>query len=355
MIVAFIQARMSSSRFNKKVLKTVLGRPMLELEIERVQQCKRIDRVVVVTSTSLEDQQIVHLCGKINVDVFCGSLDNVLDRFYQAARKYHPDHIVRLTGDCPLIDPDIVDAMVQLYLEKKCDYATNCMPPTFPDGLDAEIFSYEILEQARKEASLPSHLEHISLLFEEQPKRFKIENLACHQDLSAMRWTVDEPEDLEFVRAVFEDLYQGNPKFGMNDVLNLVARKPALALLNKRFMRNEGLAKSKEKDKAVKISIIFRVDADEKLGLGHLSRCRSLMKAMADAVPCEFTVLTNNPDVVRKFLSHVNFNVHAVTDMGRLQHADVVIIDVPHLAEQVGEDLCGGIGNSRRFGRIRTS
>lgn len=251
MIAAFIQARTSASRLFGKVLKPILGRPMLGLEIERVQICKTVDRIVVVTSTSPEDQQIVDLCRKINVDVFCGSLDNVLDRFYQAARKYKPDHIVRLTGDCPLIDPDVVDSMVRLYLEKKCDYGTNCMPPTYPDGLDAEIFSFKVLQEAWKEASLPSHLEHISLFFEEQPQRFKIENLACRRDLSALRWTVDEPEDFEFVRSVFENLYQGNPLFRMDDVLDLMKRKPELALLNKRFMRNEGLLKSKEKDKAV--------------------------------------------------------------------------------------------------------
>lgn len=251
MIIAFIQARTSSTRFPGKVLKPILGKAMLELEIERVRACQTIDRVVIVTSVLPEDQQIVELGKRIGIDVFCGSLENVLDRFYKASMKFGPDHIVRLTGDCPLIDAKVVDDMVRLYLDMKCDYGTNCMPPTYPDGLDAEIFSFKVLQEAWKEASLPSHLEHISLFFEEQPKRFKIENLACSRDLSALRWTVDEPEDFEFVSAVFENLYEGNPMFSMNDVLNLMGRKPELALLNKRFMRNEGLLKSKEKDKAV--------------------------------------------------------------------------------------------------------
>lgn len=224
---------------------------MLELEVERVRACRTIDRVVIVTSVLPEDQQIVELGKRVGIDVFCGSLDNVLDRFYQAAMKFKPDHIVRLTGDCPLIDAKVVDDMVRLYLDKKCDYGTNCMPPTYPDGLDAEIFSLKGLQDAWKEASLPSHLEHISVFFEEQPKRFKIENLACSRDLSALRWTVDEPEDFEFVRAVFENLYRENPSFSMDDILNLMERKPELALLNKRFARNEGLLKSKEKDKTV--------------------------------------------------------------------------------------------------------
>ncbi len=251
MIMAFIQARTSSTRFPGKVLKPILGKAMLTLEVERVRACQTIDRVVIVTSVLPEDHQIMELGKHIGVDVFCGSLENVLDRFYQAAMKFKPDHIVRLTGDCPLIDAQVVDDMVRLYLEKKCDYGTNCMPPTYPDGLDAEIFSFKVLQEAWKEASMPSHLEHISLFFEEQPQRFKIENLACNRDLSALRWTVDEPEDFEFVRAVFENLYRENPLFSMDDVLDLMKRKPELELLNKRFMRNEGLLKSKEKDRAV--------------------------------------------------------------------------------------------------------
>lgn len=251
MIVAFIQARTSSTRFPGKVLKPILGKAMLELEVERARACQTIDRVVIVTSVLPEDQQIVELGKRIGIDVFCGSLENVLDRFYQAAKKFKPDHIVRLTGDCPLIDAQVVDDLVRLYLEKKCDYGTNCMPPTYPDGLDAEVFSIKVLREAWQEASLPSHLEHISLFFEEQPKRFKIENLACNRDLSALRWTVDEPEDFEFVRAVFENLYQNENQFQMDDVLDLMKRKPELALMNQRFTRNEGLLKSKQEDKAV--------------------------------------------------------------------------------------------------------
>ncbi len=250
MIAAFIQARLSSTRFPGKVLKPILGRPMLEMQIERVKLCETIDRVVVVTSTHPDDQQIVNLCKQINTDVFCGNLENVLDRFYQAAKKFKPDHVVRLTGDCPLIDPKAVDNMVQLYLEQDGDYGTNCMPPTYPDGLDAEIFSYRALELAINEAFLPSHLEHISLFFEEQPERFKIVNFANNADLSYLRWTVDEPEDFEFVKNVFEALYPSNQLFGMADVLELLRKRPELTSLNKHFIRNEGLIKAKEKDTA---------------------------------------------------------------------------------------------------------
>jgi spore coat polysaccharide biosynthesis protein SpsF len=249
MIAAFIQARMSATRFPGKVLKPILGRPMLELEIERVQLCDTIDRVIVVTSTCSDDQKIVDLCKRLNVDVFCGNLENVLDRFYQAARKFKPDHIVRITGDCPLIDPKVVDSMIRLYLDKKCDYGTNCVPPTYPDGLDAEIFTIEALTQAHREAVLPSHLEHISPFFEGQPERFKTVNLANSVDLSALRWTVDEPQDFEFVKKIFETLYPSKPLFGMKDILSVLEKNPQWAVFNKQFTRNEGLLKSKEKDK----------------------------------------------------------------------------------------------------------
>lgn len=250
MIAAFIQARVSSSRLPGKVLKPILGRPMLEMEIERVRACRTVDSVVVVTSTAPEDLPIVELCDRLRVDSFRGDLENVLDRFYQAALKFRPEHIIRLTGDCPLIDAAVIDDMVKLYLAEGCDYATNCVPPTYPDGLDAEIFSFAVLERIRKQAYLPSHLEHVTLFVEENPKLFKIANLAYREDLSALRWTVDEPADLELVRYIFEALYPVDPRFGMADVLALLRHRPELALVNKQFLRNEGLIKSKEKDKA---------------------------------------------------------------------------------------------------------
>lgn len=249
MIAAFIQARMASTRLPGKVIKPILGKPMLELQIERVQSCKTIDRVIVVTSTSIEDEQIVNLCNRLNIDVFCGNLENVLDRFYQAARKFKPDHIVRLTGDCPLIDPKVIDGTVRLYLEQKCDYGTNCMPPTYPDGLDVEIFSFHILGTAWNEATLPSQIEHISVFFEDQPERFKITNLAHSTDLSSLRWTVDEPEDFEFAKRIFEVLYPAKRLFSMEDILDLLKKKPELASLNRHFVRNEGLIKLREEDK----------------------------------------------------------------------------------------------------------
>jgi len=135
-ILAVIQARVGSSRLPGKVLMPILGRPMLERQIERVQRCRRLDHVVVATSDSPEDEGIVTLCKGVGVDFFCGNLHDVLDRFYQAAKRYDPDHVVRLTGDCPLIDPDLMGDLIDFYFSEPCDYASNCEVPTLPDGLD---------------------------------------------------------------------------------------------------------------------------------------------------------------------------------------------------------------------------
>ncbi|MCG2758606.1 MAG: glycosyltransferase family protein [Desulfobacteraceae bacterium] len=248
-IVAILQARMGSSRLPGKVLKPILGRPMLEHHIERIKLSSKINRIVVATSIDPADQAIVDLCRQIGIESFEGELENVLDRFYQAARLYKSDHVVRLTGDCPLADPHLIDELIDFYFVQKCDYASNCYEPTLPDGLDAEVFSFAVLEQVWKEAVLPSHLEHVTPFIYMHPERFKIKSHKYHTDLSHLRWTVDEYEDLEFVRRIYEILYPVKPDFSMKDILLLLEKNPELAEINRRFKRNEGAKKSIEKDK----------------------------------------------------------------------------------------------------------
>lgn len=249
MILALLQARMTSSRLPGKVLKPILGRPMLERQVERILRSQRIDRLIVATSLTPEDDAIRALCKSIGIDCFRGDLENVLDRFYQAARQYNPEHLIRLTGDCPLTDPVLIDELVDFYVERECDYASNCHEPTLPDGLDAEIFSFTALEQTWKEAVLPSHLEHVTLFIRSHPERFKIACYKYHQDLSHFRWVVDEPEDLEFVRRIYEILYPVKPDFQTEDILALLEREPKLVEINKQFKRNGGISKSLEKDR----------------------------------------------------------------------------------------------------------
>jgi spore coat polysaccharide biosynthesis protein SpsF len=249
MILAILQARISSARLYKKVLKPILGKPMLELQIERLVCCKNIDHLVVATSDRTEDHAIVSLCTRLKVDVFQGSLNNVLDRFFQAARKYEANHVIRLTGDCPLADPEIIDTLVDFYLRQKCDYASNCRPPTLPDGLDAEVFSFRTLEEAWKEAEGPYELEHVTPFIIRRPEQFRIANWRYQEDLSHLRWTVDEPEDFELVREIYEALYPQNPRFRTQDILEFLEKRPELKTINIHHKRNVGAEKAKQAEK----------------------------------------------------------------------------------------------------------
>ncbi len=239
-IVGIVQARVSSTRLPGKVLEPVLGKPMLARQIERINRCRSLDRVVVATSEREDDGAIVDICKAQQIECFRGSLGDVLDRYYRCALSTGATHVVRLTGDCPLTDPGIVDELVRFYLARNVDYASNCRPPTLPDGLDAEIFTFKALAEAWSEASDPHAREHVVPFIVRQPQRFAAANWSYPEDLSALRWTVDEPEDLAFVTKVYEHLYPAKADFGMGDVLALLRRHPELAGMNSRFERNQG-------------------------------------------------------------------------------------------------------------------
>lgn len=249
MVLAIVQARMSSTRLPGKVLKPILGRPMLWRQLERLQHSCKIDQLMVATSDQPDDRLLVSMCTDIGVACFCGSLDDVLDRFHNAALSVGADTIVRLTGDCPIIDAGVVDTVICHFQTTKCDYASNTNPPTYPDGLDVEVMSFDSLQQAWSEAKLPSQREHVTPFIHQQPERFKLANCVYHTDLSHLRWTVDEPEDFEFVTKVFEALYPDNPTFSMADVLWFLQDRPEISVLNAGFERNEGVEKSILEDK----------------------------------------------------------------------------------------------------------
>jgi len=238
MNLAILQARMSSSRLPGKVLKTILGRPMLELQIERIKRCENIDRLVVATSTDSEDRMIVDLCKRLGVEFFTGDIENVLDRTYQAAKKYKPDCIIRLTGDCPLTDSELIDDLITFFHTQNCDYVSNTLPPKLPVGLDAEVFTFSALKRAWQEAGDPHELEHVTPFITRHPEKFDIHGYPYPRDLSFMRWTVDEPEDFVFVKKIYETLYPKNPGFFMADILELLERKPELIDINKLHKRN---------------------------------------------------------------------------------------------------------------------
>ena len=248
-IVAILQARVSSSRLPSKVLKLLLGEPMIIRQIERESNISCINKLVVATSKEKSDDPLVELLKNRGIEVFRGSLNDVLDRYYNAAIKYNADHIVRLTGDCPLADPAIIKRTVEKHLSTGTDYTSNCFPPTYPDGLDVEVVKFSALEEAWRYAELPSEREHVMPYILNHPDFFSSSNVEFEKDLSNHRWTVDEPEDFEFVEKIYTELYSKNKKFNMQDILNLIDKNPCFKDINYHIARNEGAIKSYEEDK----------------------------------------------------------------------------------------------------------
>jgi spore coat polysaccharide biosynthesis protein SpsF len=252
-VLAILQARMTSSRLLAKVLQPILGRPMLSRQIERLRRCTMIDKLLVATSDDPSDQPIAELCAAESVACYRGSLNDVLDRYYQAAKLILPSHVVRLTGDCPLTDPRVIDSTIQFYLQGDYDFVSNAIEPTFPDGLDAAVFSFQVLEQAWREAQLPSEREHLTLFIRYRPKRYRIGSYKDSLDRSDMRWTVDEAADLAFVRKVYERLYPDKPDFDSADIYRLLKQQPELQAVNDGVVRNEGLWRSLQQDNEHKV------------------------------------------------------------------------------------------------------
>lgn len=245
--VAIIQARMTSTRLPGKVLAEIAGQPMLYHVIQRTRQTKNLDLVVVATSTNQADDAIAQFCQAANLPCFRGSENDVLDRYYQAARHFEADVIVRLTADCPLLASEVIAKVVQTFQMGAFDYVSNTLQCTYPDGLDTEVFSLAALTQAWQEALLNSEREHVTPYIWKNPTKFRLNNVTGERDLSALRWTVDEPQDLAFVRAVYEHL--GSGLFGTAAILNLLETHPHLSEANATFERNEGYQKSLREDK----------------------------------------------------------------------------------------------------------
>lgn len=249
-----IQARMSSTRLAGKVLADLNGKPMLARQLERLALSKRAKGVLLATSTEASDDPIAEFCRTQGVAHYRGRLDDVLDRYYQAAVTAKFDPIVRITADCPLIDPAVIDTMLDLFAEKDLDYLANTAPPegsTFPDGMDVEIFSFAALEQAWKEAKKPSDREHVTFYFWKNPELFRtFRHDLVGENLSSYRLTVDYPADLELVRAVHADLTRVRPDFTLRDVIEHLRRNPRLLDKNAGIQANQGWQSALEKDKA---------------------------------------------------------------------------------------------------------
>lgn len=245
-----IQARMGSSRLPNKVLKELCGKPMLQHIIERTSRSRKVDRIIVASTIREEDRQIEDLCRCISVECYRGAENDVLDRYYQAASKYQPENVVRVTADCPFIDPIVIDEIIQIHEAGKYDYTSNTLVETYPDGLDTEVFTFGALEKAWKEAALASEREHVTpyIKFQGGFNRYSVER---SPSLADKRWTVDTETDFEVVAQVYNALYGQKDIFLMEDILTFMESHRQIEQMNENTVRNEGYLKSIANDHVV--------------------------------------------------------------------------------------------------------
>lgn len=247
-ITAIIQARMGSSRLPGKVLLDIEGKTVLDRVIERTKRAKGIDRAIIAIPDTSSDDVLAKYCEERSIPYFRGSEADVLDRYYQTAKHFNIAHIVRITSDCPLIDPEVIDRVINEYHAGGYDYiSTGRIETTYPDGLDVELFSFTTLEKARNEAMLPSEREHVTPYIWNHPEIFNIETVVNSKDLSLHRWTVDEPADLEFVRGVYKK-FPENKLFCLKEILHLLEINPEIKNINSGISRNSGYFKSLKKE-----------------------------------------------------------------------------------------------------------
>lgn len=246
--IAIIQARMGSTRLPGKIMMDLAGKPDLERVLERVKLAKTVDEVWLATTDHKQDDVVAQWAKSKNQFVFRGSEEDVLDRFYQTAQLAKADVGVRITADCPLIDPTIIDSVVKKLIEEGTDYCSNVHPATFPQGLDIEVFTFSALEKAHKESQLKSEREHVTPYIWKHPEIFKLANVVHQPDLSVHRWTLDHPEDYEFLKRVFEELIKQNIFGSLEEVLAIVDEHPTWAQINQKHSRGEGYTKSLKED-----------------------------------------------------------------------------------------------------------
>lgn len=242
-VVAIIQARMGSTRLPGKVMMKIQGKTVLDHVISRVKQSKGIDDIVIATTTESDDDTIVEEAKRLNVKCFRGSEDDVLCRYYYAAKENKADAVVRITSDCPLIDPKIIDEMItkykKLHREGKVDYLSNTLERTFPRGLDAEIFLFKALEDAYYNAQVTYQREHVTPYIYEHPEKFTLAVYTCDEDYSMHRWTLDTPEDFEMITKIYVELYIKDELILFSGIINFLIKHPEITEINNKVNQKE--------------------------------------------------------------------------------------------------------------------
>ena len=238
---------MGSSRLPGKVMKKLdKQHTVLDYVINQLSFSKLIDKKIIATTELEQDNVIEQAAKNLGLEFFRGSSDDVLDRYYKCAKKFNIDNILRITSDCPLIDPDIVDKVIEKYQSKEFDYVSNTLIRTFPVGTDVEIFPFKILEKAWQNADLPSEREHVTPYIRNKKFNCKLENLENEKKLGYLRWTLDRIEDFELIKKIVKKI--SKRPILMNDILDLFSDEPELIKINAHISQNEGMLKSLKKD-----------------------------------------------------------------------------------------------------------
>ena len=239
--LAIVQARMSSSRYPGKVLAPLAGQPMILRQLERIQRAETLDGIVVATSTDASDDELAQLIEDNEFNVVRGDLNDVLARFIKVIDQHQPETVVRLTADCPLISPKVIDQVVTRFQQGDCDYASNTMTPTYPDGLDVEVVKASVLQEVAKTSIDKAEREHVTLGVYRNLDKYRIANFAGEVNLSDLRWTVDTPEDYAFIKEIYDELYPKNPNFDIDDVMSYLQGHPERTRTAKDAIRNAAL------------------------------------------------------------------------------------------------------------------
>ena len=250
-ITCIIQARTRSERLQNKVLEEIENLPMICHIINRIKKAKNIEQIILATSNTESDKILQDIAKKFKIISFAGDEKDVLDRFYNAAITYAANPIVRITGDCPLVDPILLYKMGEFYQANDYDYMSNTIERTFPDGLDIEIFSSEVLKISNKEAKWLSEREHVTPYILKNQNDFRIYNYKNKQNLSNLRWCVDEEDDLIMIRKIFQEM-RPNQFFSTDDALKIILKRPDISKINSGIMTNEGYEKSLKNDRIVR-------------------------------------------------------------------------------------------------------
>ncbi len=233
-VVCIVQARIGSTRLPAKVLSLIKSKPMIVHTLNRLKKCKHVDQLVLATTNLAEDKPLLDLAASENIESFSGSENDVLDRFYQAAKQYQAGVVVRCTGDCPVIDSEVTDLVINQHLKQENDYTSNAVIRTYPRGLDTEAINFEALEQAARKAKEPFEREHVTPYIYQHPDFFSIAQVKAEEARFQpnLRLTVDTQEDLDFISAIFDELYDSKPFFSIDDILELLKKKPGLQKMN---------------------------------------------------------------------------------------------------------------------------